>query len=247
MTQNIYDTEAFFAAYSRLPRSVEGLDGAPEWPTLRALLPPLDGSRVLDLGCGFGWFCRWARQNGAARVFGVDVSERMLMRARGESGDAAISYVRADLETFEIDPASFDVAYSSLAFHYIENLEKLLAGIHAALVPDGKLIFSVEHPIVTAPTHPAWPVNSSGHTTWPVDGYLREGPRSTDWLAKGVIKQHRTIATYLNLLLRSGFALSHIVEWGPSEGQIAAHPEWADEYQRPSFLLVACSRSEVAG
>jgi len=32
MTQNIYDNEEFFAGYSRLRRSVEGLDGAPEWP-----------------------------------------------------------------------------------------------------------------------------------------------------------------------------------------------------------------------
>ena len=30
MTQNIYDDEEFFAFYSRLGRSVEGLDGAPE-------------------------------------------------------------------------------------------------------------------------------------------------------------------------------------------------------------------------
>ena len=50
MTQNIYDNATFFEGYSRLPRSVEGLDGAPEWPTLRALLPALDGQRMLDLG-----------------------------------------------------------------------------------------------------------------------------------------------------------------------------------------------------
>ena len=43
MTQNIYDDEQFFEGYSRLPRSVEGLDGAPEWPALRALLPDLRG------------------------------------------------------------------------------------------------------------------------------------------------------------------------------------------------------------
>ena len=58
MTQNIYDNESFFAVYSRLPRSVEGLDGAPEWPTLRAMLPEVSGRRAVDLGCGFGWFCR---------------------------------------------------------------------------------------------------------------------------------------------------------------------------------------------
>ena len=72
MAQNIYDTPEFFAAYSRLDRSVAGLDGALEWPAVRALLPALSGLDVLDLGCGFGWFCRWARQQGAAHVTGVD-------------------------------------------------------------------------------------------------------------------------------------------------------------------------------
>ena len=61
MTQNIYDNPEFFEGYSRLSRSVEGLDGAAEWPALKALLPELRGLRVVDLGCGFGWFCRWAR------------------------------------------------------------------------------------------------------------------------------------------------------------------------------------------
>ena len=41
MTQNIYDDPQFFEGYGRLPRSVAGLDGAPEWPALRALLPDL--------------------------------------------------------------------------------------------------------------------------------------------------------------------------------------------------------------
>ena len=39
MTQNIYDNPEFFEGYGRLPRSVEGLEGAPEWPALRVLLP----------------------------------------------------------------------------------------------------------------------------------------------------------------------------------------------------------------
>jgi SAM-dependent methyltransferase len=240
MAQNIYDDETFFGGYSRLPRSIKGLDGAPEWPTLRAMLPPLDGRRVLDLGCGFGWFCRWARQNGAASVLGVDVSERMLERAKAESDDAAITYARADLENLHVESSTFDLAYSSLALHYVENLDQLIVRVRAALVPGGRLIFSVEHPMFTAPSQPDWSVDAAGRARWPVDGYLDEGPRSTDWLAKGVIKQHRTIATYVNLLLRSGFTLSHIDEWGPSEEQVALHPEWVGGRERPSFLLIAC-------
>ena len=60
MTQNVYDEPEFLAGYSKLPRSVEGLDGAAEWASMQALLPGLHDMKVVDLGCGFGWFCRWA-------------------------------------------------------------------------------------------------------------------------------------------------------------------------------------------
>jgi SAM-dependent methyltransferase len=242
MTQNIYDNPEFFEGYSRLSRSVEGLDGAAEWPALKALLPDLRDLKVVDLGCGFGWFCRWARQQGAAAVLGIDVSEKMLARARAAAPDARITYLEADLEGAELPRAAFDLAYSSLALHYVEDLGGLLAKVRRSLAPNGRLVFSVEHPIFTAPTQPGWSLGADGRKTWPVDSYLCEGPRRTDWLAKGVIKQHRTLTTYLNLLLRLGFALSHIEEWGPTDEQIAARPAFADERQRPMFLLVAARR-----
>lgn len=242
MTQNIYDDETFFAGYSRLPRSVEGLAAAPEWPALRALLPPFAGRRVLDLGCGFGWFCRWAREAGAASVEGVDVSARMLARAQAETADPAISYRRADLESFEPAPGAFDLVYSSLAFHYLADLERLLAATHRALAPGGRLVFSVEHPIFTAPSNPGWVADAAGRQTWPVDRYAAEGPRTTDWLAPGVVKQHRTVGTYVRLLVGAGFTLVHLEDWVPSEAQVAAHPEWACERERPAFMIVACDR-----
>ncbi|STT04920.1 type 11 methyltransferase [Klebsiella michiganensis] len=86
MSQNIYDDPAFFAGYATLDRSVKGLEGAPEWPTLQQMLPPLSGLRVVDLGCGYGWFCRWARDQGAAQVDGLDLSSRMLERRPRNDG-----------------------------------------------------------------------------------------------------------------------------------------------------------------
>jgi SAM-dependent methyltransferase len=242
MTQNIYDDPEFYEGYSRLQRSVEGLAGAPEWPALRALLPDLRGLNVVDLGCGYGWFCRWAREQGAARLLGLDVSEKMLARARAATSDAGVAYARADMEKLELPEASFDVAYSSLALHYIEDLAGFFATVHRALIPNGRLVFSIEHPIYMAPTHPRWLVGAEGHETWPLDAYLVEGPRTTDWLAKGVVKQHRTIGTTLNSLIRLGFAISHVEEWGPTDEQIKVKPEWARERERPMFLLVAAGR-----
>ena len=237
MTQNIYDNPEFFAGYSQLLRSHEGLDGAAEWPTLRAMLPDMKGLRVLDLGCGFGWFCRWAREAGARSVTGTDVSEKMLERARADTKDRAITYQRADLETFTIAAGAFDLVYSSLTFHYLENLSALVGQIHGGLAPGGHLVFSAEHPIYTAPSNPKW----TG-STWPIDRYLDEGPRTTDWLAKGVVKQHRTVASYINMLLKAGFSLNRVEEWSPSEEQIGVNPKWQNERQRPPFLLVSAHR-----
>ncbi len=242
MTQNIYDDPKFFEGYTRLPRSVEGLEAAGEWPALRAMLPDLNGLPVLDLGCGFGWFCRWARGQGAVRVLGVDVSENMLARARATTADPGISYLHADLETFAIPGGPYGLIYSSLALHYIADLGGLLGRVHGALAPGGHFVFSVEHPIMMAPAQPGWTAAADGRPIWPLDAYLIEGPRRTDWLTEGVVKQHRTMATTLNLLIRHGFALSHVEEWGPTDAQIAAHPDWAKERQRPPFLLVAATR-----
>jgi SAM-dependent methyltransferase len=239
MTQNIYDDAGFFSNYSQLPRSVHGLDGAPEWPVLRAMLPELRDARVLDLGCGFGWFCRFAAGQGATSVLGVDVSANMLARAREMTQDAAIRYQQADLESFAPDARAFDLAYSSLAFHYLDNLGGLLARVRDGLAPGGRLVCSVEHPMMTAPRHQGWSEDASGLPVWPVGGYLDEGPRRTDWLTEGVVKQHRTIETYLAFLSQAGFALERLIEWGPSLEQIEAEPDWIRERQRPPFLLLA--------
>jgi SAM-dependent methyltransferase len=242
VTQNIYDKQEFFDGYSRLGRSVKGLDGAPEWASLRRMLPNLKGLRIVDLGCGFGWFCGWAQEQGAAQVLGVDVSEKMLARARAINSSGAISYKQIDLERLELPEGGFDLAYSSLAFHYVEDAARLYRKIYQTLVPGGHLVFSTEHPIYMAPANPGWLVDPKGGKTWPINSYFMEGPRTTNWLADGVVKHHRTIGTTLNLLIRSGFKIDHVEEFSPTAEQIAAIPTLAEELERPMFLLIAARR-----
>ncbi len=243
MAQNIYDRPDFFAGYSSLPRSVRGLEGAPEWPAIRAMLPPLAGRRVVDLGCGFGWFARFARGAGAAEVLGLDLSEKMIARARAETDDPAITYRIADLETLELPAGRFDLAYGSLAFHYVADFDRLAGTIHQALAPGGTLVFTIEHPIYMAPRRPGWTLDAEGRRTWPLDAYSVEGERITDWLAKGVVKYHRTLGTTLNTLIGAGFAIRHVEEWRPSAAMVAADPAFAEELDRPMFLLVRADRA----
>jgi hypothetical protein len=56
------------------------------------------------------------------------------------------------------------------------------------------------------------------------------------------VKQHRRIGTTLNLLIAAGFAIAHVEEWAPSDDDLAAHPDWEKERDRPTFLLIAASR-----
>jgi SAM-dependent methyltransferase len=242
MAQNIYDEPEFFAGYSKLRRSVHGLDGAPEWPAIRALLPDFDGKRIVDLGCGFGWFSRWAKQHGAAHILGLDLSRNMIARAKADTSDPDIEYAIADLNRLDLPEASFDFAYSSLAFHYIRDFDRLVRTVHRSLVPGSYLVFSIEHPIYMAPTRPGWLIDSDGRKTWPVDRYSVEGPRRTDWLAKDVLKYHRTLGATLNTLIGAGFTIRHVQEWSPADDQVAANPDLADELERPMMLLVAAQR-----
>lgn len=247
MAQNVYDDAAFFDAYAGLPRSIDGLDAAPEWPALRAMLPPLGDLRVLDLGCGYGWFSRWAVDAGAASVLGVDVSEKMLDRAIADTDDERITYRRADLDRVVFDAGSsaeerFDLVYSSLTLHYLTDLDRLFGEVASTMATGDRFVYSVEHPIFTAPSSPAFVSDAVGHATWPLDQYFLRGERVTDWLAPGVVKHHRTIGDHVAALHGAGFAVTDLVEWCPSPSDLAEHPDWATELDRPMFLLLAATR-----
>ncbi|MBD2845361.1 class I SAM-dependent methyltransferase [Paenibacillus sp. IB182496] len=248
MKQNQYDDASFFKAYSQMPRSVQGLEGAGEWPVLRGMLPELAGKRVLDLGCGFGWHSRYAAEQGAARVLGLDLSERMLERARAECDDSRIEYRLGAIEDIgaieDLDggEAAFDVVLSSLALHYVEDYGAVCARVQRCLAPGGRFVLSVEHPIFTARAAQDWHYGPQGERLhWPVDEYQTQGSRETSFLGSHVVKYHRTVAAYMNLLLQAGFAVREVAEPAP-----AAHlmdvPGMRDELRRPMFLIIAADR-----
>lgn len=239
MAQNIYDDADFFKRYSQLPRSMHGLKAAPEWASVQAKLPDLTGARVLDLGCGFGAFDRWAVANGASSVIGIDLSENMLSRARELTDTSVIEYRSGDLENLEIVEADFDLVYSALAFHYINDFHALSGLIRSKLKKGGRLVATVEHPIYTAPRNDDWQETGGGAAIWPLDSYFDEGLRERSWFADRVVKYHRTISSHISALLENSFRLTAFEEWCPSMEQIAEHPEWKLERERPMFLIFA--------
>lgn len=242
MTQNIYDKAEFFENYMQLPRQVLGLDGAPEWPSTRLMLPEIKGKRIVDLGCGAGHVCRWMREQGASSVLGIDISTNMIARAEKETDDLNIQYQIKDLETLNLPEASYDLAFSSLTFHYIKDFNRLIKMIYQSLVPGGNFVFTIEHPIFMSAANPQWITDLNGRKTWPVNGYSKEGKRETDWFTKGVIKYHRKLDTTLNTLITAGFKILEIKEFAPSAEQIAKTPALLEELERPMILIISATR-----
>lgn len=239
MKQNKYDDDTFFNKYSNMDRSKNGLEGAGEWHELKNMLPDFKDKRVLDLGCGFGWHCRYAVENGARSVIGIDISQKMLSEAKSKTKCGNIEYICMPIEDIDFPEESFDVVISSLALHYIKSFEDVLDRVYKCLSRGGDFIFSVEHPIFTAQGPQDWYYDDKGNILhWPVDHYFTEGIRNAKFLGEEVIKYHRTLTTYLNSLIKIGFEITGVVEPKPAENMLNTVPGMRDELRRPMMLLV---------
>lgn len=239
MSDPLYDDPEFHERYKQFPRQQRGLAGAPEWPTIEALIPNVRDASFLDLGCGFGWHSRWAAEQGARRVLGIDASQRMLDEAAATTSTAAVEYQVGDLETIEF-AETFDVTFSSLALHYVADIDRLFRSVRAATRPGGSFVFSVEHPLMTGPTR-LEAIEVEGEAAWPVDRYCDEGPRTRTWLVDDVIKQHRTVGTWINALVDADYAISRVLEWTPTAADVAENPAWSIDRVRPPFLIIAAT------
>lgn len=240
MKQNVYDDQAFFEKYSEMPRSVGGLQAAGEWPVLRAMLPELRGKRVLDLGCGYGWHCQYASEQGAGAVLGIDLSEKMLGYAREHHSSPAAQYRRLAIEDSAFAEGEFDVVLSSLALHYVEDFRLVCRKVHHALSTGGSFVLTVEHPVFTSRAAQDWHYGEDGERLhWPVDDYQAEGLRNARFLGSDVVKYHRTVATYMNALIGAGFRITQVAEPKPTEEAMAASADMRDEARRPIFLGIA--------
>lgn len=243
MKQNKYDDSIFFDKYSNMGRSKNGLVSAGEWHEFKKMLPNFEGKRVLDLGCGFGWHCRFAIENGAKSVIGVDISQKMLSEAKIKTKSEYIQYICMPIEDIDFPDNYFDVVISSLALHYIKSFEDVLSKIGKCLSNGGEFVFSVEHPIFTAQGPQDWYYDDKGNILhWPVDQYFTEGIRKASFLGEEVVKYHKTLTTYLNYLIKTGFEITGLVEPKPAENLIETVHGMLNELRRPMMLLVSARK-----
>ena len=236
--RNEYEDKVFFQQYAQMSRSREGLSAAGEWHQLRPLFPPLEGKSVLDLGCGYGWHCKFAAEQGARQVLGIDLSRKMIEEARRRNSGAGIRYQVCGIGEYAYPEAAWDCVVSNLALHYIADLDTVFGSVRRTLKKDGIFLFNMEHPVFTAGVGQDWVYGKDGTPLyWPVDQYFMPGERVTHFLDCEVHKQHHTLTQILMGLLRAGFTLEAVEEAEPSADMLGL-PGMRDELRRPMMLLV---------
>ncbi|HEY3063955.1 MAG TPA: class I SAM-dependent methyltransferase [Chloroflexota bacterium] len=242
--QNVYDDPGFLAGYAGLDRFGVGWPEAMEQPALLALLPPVQGLRVVDLGCGAGQLAVHLANAGATAVLALDVSEQMLALARAERSHPRVTYRHQSIEDTDLPSEQTDLVVSTLAFHYVADYAGLVRRVARSLVPGGWLVFSTEHPIYTARLPDlGWALDADGQRHgWTIDHYADEGERTEHWFVEGVRKYHRTVSSLINGLLGAGLTLERIVEPTPSDEFLRHKPDAIDERRRPMFLLLRARR-----
>lgn len=244
MQQIFFDIDEVFDGYQQLRDSDTNCNTLMEQPEMSRLLPDVRGKSVLDLGCGYGHNCAQFSDGGASRVVGVDISQKMLNVARQESARPNIDYINISMTEISSLSERFDLVYSSLAFHYIEDLGRLMRDIAALMNTGGVLLFSQEHPFYTASE------NGQGHYILDEQGnkcgycfshYQVSGKREDEWFVKGRVYYHRRFCDIANALADAGFCIRQTAEPVPSAEMAAKRPR-SDMMHKPMFLIIKAEK-----
>lgn len=235
-----YDSDDVRAEYLRHRARSDNPNDTLERPVFLEMAGDLTGLDIVDLGCGDAAFGREALEHGAASYRGFDASEQMASAGRQRLEGLNGHIEHQSIEQWRADPASADLVTSRLALNYVENLDTVFHEVTKALRPGGRVAISVEHPVITS----SFTSLADGRrTTWLVDDYFLSGPRPHEWLGHTVVKYHRTLEEWLDLMLQAGLVLEQLRESRPARENFRSEDEYERRLRIPLFLFLAARTS----
>lgn len=201
------------------------------------LLGDVAGQRILELGCGGGQ-CSIAFARQGAIAAGIDLSDEQIAFARGLAAEHGVTVDfqqgdAADLSRFA--DASFDIVFSSYVLHYVPAIARCLAEAARVLVPGGRLVFSLDHPLREV----FWDEEADEDSLVAARSYWRRGPMDWQWTggAAWMRSFHRTIGDWVDLLHGAGFQVQRILEPEPQLDN-AETISWSGSYDLEMVRLI---------
>jgi SAM-dependent methyltransferase len=212
------------------------VDSAPynalyERPAMLSMLPDIRNARILDAGCGPGWYSLQLLERGAT-VDGIDLSAAMVeyasARLRSAGVGERVTLHVADLaQRLPFDDDTFDGIVSPLVMHYMRDWRPALREMRRVLRPQGWLLFSTHHPAADAAHFNTRNYFATEHV---VDHW--------DWVGR-VEFFRRSLTEIVASINDAGFVIEKLVEPIPSEEFRITKPDsWARLMNQPEFLII---------
>ncbi len=178
------------------------------------LLGDLKGRRVLELGCGAGQ-CSIAFARAGATAIGIDSSAAQIEHGRrlAEAAEVRVELRRGDMADLAFLRAdSIDVAFSSYAFQYVEDLGRVFRQVHRVLRVGAPLVFSLPHPAYFL-------VDEDSGTPPRIGGsYFERGPQRYEWGGVTFTAFHHSFSELYMGLARASYRVDLIHEPEPLAG-----------------------------
>lgn len=201
-----------------------------ERPATLSLIPDVNGLRVLDAGCGPGFYSEWLLDQGA-NVTAIDVSPNMIAQAQKRLGDRATLRL-ADLESplDFIEDDSFDFILSALAVDYVEDWMRLFGEFSRILKPGGRIVFSCGHPF--------WE-----HKFVSDASYYAVSRAEQIWTSFGIDVTvpwyRRPLGAVVSALSDNGFVIERLLEPGPNDRiKEASERIYTNLTHLPFFMMI---------
>jgi toxoflavin synthase len=221
--------------------------------TLMKLIGDPTGNTVIDIACGEGFYTRMIRRRGAAKVTGVDLSEKMIGLARDSEAQQrlGIDYIVGDGR----DPAvaaDCDLAVAAYFLNYAHDraeLNAMCSGIARCLKPGGRFVTVNSNPACDFPAAPSYrkygfeasvggPFGEGAPITWTF--HLEDGPFSVE-------NYFLSVETHEEALRAAGFC---DVRWhqpllSPEGDAAYGRDYWSALLNYPPVIFIECFRATL--
>jgi ubiquinone/menaquinone biosynthesis C-methylase UbiE len=219
-------------------------------PNLMRIVAPEKGKKVLEVGCGDGFFAHAFAQAGA-EVEGSDIAQAMIVEAKEKYPNSNWFTASADNLSFAKNNL-YDTVVVVLALQNIENLQGSLAEAARVLKPGGSLVAVLNHPAFRIPKKSSWGFDEANNIQYRrLDAYLTESSEEIDMDPgkqagkRTTISFHRPLQVYIKALAKNGFGVVGFEEWISNKSSQSGPRQKAEDTSRkefPLFLMLKAQR-----
>lgn len=193
---------------------------------LSLLLKNLNGLKILDLGCGSGWYAEQLIKQGA-EVWAVDASPKMIELTKKRVPEAHVYLMDLEKPFDILESQVFDIIIAPLVIHYVKDWFILFKKLSKKLKPAGSFIFSTHAP-------------HTEYVLFNLENYFQKTLITDHWDNVGEVKfYHHTIHELTESLYEADFFIERMLEPLPLPEMQKVDPKmYGNLTTKPWFLFV---------